>query len=413
MRKGWEVKKLDNIIESNVIGLTKNSREQEIYHKFKYVKMNNITKDNRFDLSKYTCVNANKDELAKYSLTDGDFLFNTRNSYELVGKTCLYKTNLNEIVLYNNNIMRIRFIKTINPTFINYSFCSKEVIKRLDKLKSGTTNVSAIYYKDLKNLELHIPPLEEQQRIVAILDEAFEAIDKAKANTEQNLKNAKELFESELQRVFSQKGKDWEEKTLGDVFEIGSSKRVLKSQWKTEGVPFYRGREITRLAINGYVNNDLYISETHYQELLKKYGVPKPGDIVITAIGTIGNLHIVRKDDKFYFKDASVLWMKRITNVNSEFIKFWLKSAIFFNQLDKDNGATVDTLTIKKLQSLNILIPNFKEQQDIVTKLNTLQEQTKKLEAVYTQKSQDLEELKKSLLQKAFSGELTDKSVEV
>ena len=231
MKTGWEVKKLDNIIESNVIGLTKNSSEQNIHHEFKYVKMNNITKDNCFDLSKYTCVNAEKSEIEKYRLSNDDFLFNTRNSYELVGKTCLFKSLDHEVILYNNNIMRIRFLKSINPYFINYAFSTDDVINKLDRIKSGTTNVSAIYYKDLKNLEILIPPLPEQQRIVAILDEAFAAIAKAKVNAEQNLKNAKELFESYLQSVFENKGEGWEEKEFADVCNLVGGSQPSKNDF--------------------------------------------------------------------------------------------------------------------------------------------------------------------------------------
>ena len=155
-------------------------------------------------------------------------------------------------------------------------------------------------------------------------------------------------------------------KRLSDLYQIGSSKRVLKSQWKTEGVPFYRGREVTRLAADGFVDNELFISEKHFGELSKEYGVPKAGDIVITAIGTIGNSHIVRSSDRFYFKDASVLWLKRTTDVSSEFVNWWLKSSVFFDQLDRGNGATVDTLSIQKLQSVEITVPPLAEQQRIV-----------------------------------------------
>jgi type I restriction enzyme S subunit len=160
--------------------------------------------------------------------------------------------------------------------------------------------------------------------------------------------------------------KGWERKKLGDLYRVGSSKRVLKSQWKTSGVPFYRGREVTRLATDGFVDNELFISEDHFTELSKVYGVPKAGDIVITAIGTIGNSHVVRDSDRFYFKDASVLWMKRTAEVSSEFVNLWLKSPLFFDQLDRGNGATVDTLTIQKLDSVQISIPSLSEQQRIV-----------------------------------------------
>ena len=160
--------------------------------------------------------------------------------------------------------------------------------------------------------------------------------------------------------------KGTETKKLSALYKIGSSKRVLKFQWKTEGVPFYRGREVTRLAADGFVDNDLFISEEHFAELSKQTGVPQAGDIVLTAIGTIGNSHVVRDSDRFYFKDASVLWMKRIDEVSSEFINLWLKSPLFFDQLDRGNGATVDTLTIPKLQSVELHLPPLAEQQRIV-----------------------------------------------
>jgi len=132
------------------------------------------------------------------------------------------------------------------------------------------------------------------------------------------------------------------------------------------GVPFFRGREITRLATEGFVDNELFISEDLYAAFAAKYGVPSAGDIMITAIGTIGNSYIVRDADRFYFKDASVLWLKKTAEVSSDFVNLWLKSPLFFDQLDKGNGATVDTLTIQKLQSVVIDLPPLEEQLQIV-----------------------------------------------
>jgi type I restriction enzyme S subunit len=157
---------------------------------------------------------------------------------------------------------------------------------------------------------------------------------------------------------------------LGDVFRIGSSKRVLQSQWTSVGVPFYRGREITKLGEEGFVDNDLFISEELYAECREKGGVPVAGDIMVTAIGTIGNSYVVRPQDRFYFKDASVLWLHRVAEVSSEFINHWLKSPLFLDQLDRGNGATVDTLTIQKLQGVQIELPVINEQQRIVAILD-------------------------------------------
>lgn len=274
----------------------------------------------------------------------------------------------------------------------------------LPKLAKGVK--PGLNRNEVYSIDVEVPVLSEQKRIVKKLDDIFEKVTKAKEAAEKNKQNSKELLESYLRNTFANPGKDWEKKELGELFQIGSSKRVLKSQWRKEGVPFFRGREITRLAMDGYVNNELFISEDHYLNLLKQSGVPKSGDIVITAIGTIGNTHVVRQDDRFYFKDASVLWMKKFTDVNSEFIKFWLKSSSFFNQLDSDNGATVDTLTIRKLQSVQLYIPSLSKQNEIVKNINAVFTETKKLEKVYKHRLANLEELKKSVLARAFTGTL-------
>lgn len=156
---------------------------------------------------------------------------------------------------------------------------------------------------------------------------------------------------------------------LGDVFSISSSRRVLKSQWKESGVPFYRGREITRLSKTCNAENELFISDELYSDLSSKGGIPSEGDILITAIGTVGNTYIVKPGDKFYFKDASVLWLKKKEDVDSRYINMWLKSPMFFDQLE-DNGTTVNTLTITKLQSLRISLPPIEEQRRVVERLD-------------------------------------------
>ncbi|RNF51579.1 hypothetical protein EBI00_06710 [Marinomonas hwangdonensis] len=190
---------------------------------------------------------------------------------------------------------------------------------------------------------------------------------------------------------------------LSDLFKIGSSKRVLKSQWQKSGVPFYRGREITKLSQNGIVDNDLFITEELYAEYSAKYGVPSTDDIVITAIGTIGNSYIVRDEDRFYFKDASVLWLKRTSTVESKYINLWLKSSLMRDQLDEGNGATVDTLTIKKLQGLTLDLPPIHEQKRIVSILDTVFVELEQARAKTEQNLKNARELFDSYLQQVFS----------
>ena len=195
----------------------------------------------------------------------------------------------------------------------------------------------------------------------------------------------------------------WSTENLGELYKIGSSKRVLKSQWQTSGVPFYRGREITVLSNHGQVSNELFISEELYQEHAKKHGVPSSEDIVITAIGTIGNSYIVSENDRFYFKDASVLWLKKTSSVNSSFINLWLKSPLMREQLDEGNGATVDTLTIKKLQSLKVKLPPIPEQQRIVAILDQAFADIEKARANAEKNLKNARELFDSYLNQVFS----------
>ena len=321
----------------------------------------------------------------------------------VVGATC-GKINLGEDCAIGRSVAAIR----PHPAKLDQLYLYYFMMTLVERLRSGSVGAAqtVISKEMVETLQIPVPPLAEQQRIVGLLNETFEGLATAKANAEKNLQNASDLFESHLQSVFAQRALGWVEKKLSALYKIGSSKRVLKSEWKTEGVPFYRGREVTRLAADGFVKNELFISEDHFADISKEYGVPEAGDILITAIGTIGNAHVVRSSDRFYFKDASVLWMKRTADVSSEFIRFWLKSSLFFDQLDRDNGATVDTLTIQKLQSVQLRLPKIEEQKRVVNELDALSVETQRLARLYEQKLAALEELKKSLLHQAFTGEL-------
>src|SRR6478752_4846646 len=121
--------------------------------------------------------------------------------------------------------------------------------------------VKSLRLRHFEELPVRLTQRSEQQRIVAILDEAFEGIAIAKANAEKNLQNARAIFSSHLEQVFTHSGNDWTNLPLGDVFNIGSSKRIYETDWTTSGIPFYGGREIVRLAKYGTVVSDVYISE--------------------------------------------------------------------------------------------------------------------------------------------------------
>lgn len=161
-------------------------------------------------------------------------------------------------------------------------------------------------------------------------------------------------------------------KTLGDLFSIGSSKRVYESQWRTKGVPFYRAREIVRLSRDGYVDNELFIEEELYVELSSKYGIPKAGDIMVTGVGTLGICYIVKENDRFYFKDGNTLWFKTKEGTNPQYVQYAFKSEFLRRQIDNCVGATVGTFTIERANKTTIPVPSFEEQERIVAELDLL-----------------------------------------
>lgn len=194
----------------------------------------------------------------------------------------------------------------------------------------------------------------------------------------------------------------WQMKTLGDLFEITSSKRVFKEDWKTEGVPFYRAREIVKLAENGFVNNELFISEEMFKEYSEKYGLPKESDIMVTGVGTLGICYVVKSDDRFYFKDGNIIWLKSNGKSNSRYVEYAFKSDFLRKQIDDSVGATVGTYTIIKAKSTKIPLPPLPEQQRIVSILDEAFAAIAKAKANAEQNLKNAKELFESYLQGVF-----------
>ncbi|MBD5396074.1 MAG: restriction endonuclease subunit S [Lachnospiraceae bacterium] len=159
----------------------------------------------------------------------------------------------------------------------------------------------------------------------------------------------------------------WEWCRLNDLFSVCSAKRVLQSDWKTEGVPFYRAREIVKLAENNYVENELFIAEEHYQDMIQNYGIPQENDLMVSAVGTIGKVYIVKKEDRFYYKDASVICFQNINKIiDSKYAKIMFESSFLQQQMIRNSkGTTVDTITISIAMTYLCVLPPLKEQINI------------------------------------------------
>ena len=268
------------------------------------------------------------------------------------------------------------------------------------KVKGKTLNKAK-----LKEIEVHYPKsLPEQQRIVSILDEAFAAIAKAKANAEQNLRNAKEVFESYLQGVFEGKGDGWEEKTLGEVCLFkggGTPSTKVKEYWEGE-IPWVSPKDMKSKIISN--------SQDHLTiEAIKNSSaslIPKGSILIVVRSGILARIVPIGITEEVVSinQDLKALCPKK--NIDSNFLCYFMEGNMRFLLSKVTRGATVHRISTDSLRDLRIGVPNIKDQQTIVKKLDTLSTETKKLEAIYQQKINDLEEMKKSILQKAFSGGL-------
>lgn len=204
--------------------------------------------------------------------------------------------------------------------------------------------------------------------------------------------------------------KNWVWTKIGNLFDVTSSKRVFKEEWKTEGVPFYRTREIAVLCEKAYVDNELFIEEEMYEEYKKKYGVPSENDLLVSGVGTIGKAYVVRKEDKFYFKDGNIIWFKNIGKINAKYIAYLYKSDFMINQIhDFSSGTTVDTYTIINAKKTIIPLPPLSEQQRIVDIIDSLFEKIDHAKELAQYALDSFENRKSAILHKAFTGELTAK----
>jgi type I restriction enzyme S subunit len=248
---------------------------------------------------------------------------------------------------------------------------------------------------------------EEQQRIIGILDKAFDAIATAKANAEKNLQNARALFDSHLESVFNERGEDWVERTLDEICIIGdgnhSSNYPRKDELVNVGIPFIRATNL----VAGRISHTGMQFLSHEKHARLKKGHLKTGDILLTNRGEIGKTAII--DDRYDNANlnSQIAWLRCRDQVHNGFLFHALNSPDMQRLFDQSqNGAALQQFTIRQLRALRVPVPPKIKQQEIVSKLNVLNQETQRLESIYRQKLAALDALKKSLLHQAFAGEL-------
>ncbi len=394
MRLGWEVKSLSDVcdFQNGFAFKSKTFKDNGI----PIIRITNIQNE-KIDISKVVYIDSKdyRQDLTKYEVIKNDLLI--AMSGATTGKIGIYDGE--EKLLLNQRVGKFIPKNLLDKMFLFYYLATKVEESLEISAGSAQPNLSTI---QIKNFQIPVPPLPEQTQIVNTLDKAFKQIDQAKANLEKNLNNAKELFQSKLNEVFSQRGEGWKEKALLEITTKITDGVHKKPNYTDEGIPFIKINNLTKSDSISFENVS-YISEADHIEYSKRTK-PEKGDILITKDGTIGVVRVIKTDIEFSIF-VSVALIKPILKEHTPYLKYVLISPLIQNQI-KPQGTALKHLYLRDLRKFVIPMPSLDEQKEIVYSLEILEENTKKLETHYQQKLNNLEELKKSILQKAFRGEL-------
>jgi type I restriction enzyme S subunit len=397
MKEGWEVRTLGEVLTIERGGSPR-PIENYITHTsegINWIKISDATASEKY-------IYKTKEKITKEGLhktrivNEGDFILSNSMSF---GRPYIMKTTgcIHDgwLVLKENGK------KVFETEFLYHLLSSSYVFQQFDFLAAGST-VRNLNIGLVSSVKVPLPPLPEQQRIVSIIDEAFEAIDKAIENTQKNLQNAKELFESYLESLFENGGEGWEHKTIKELTSVLGDGLHGTPKYTDDGeYHFINGNNLTDGIIE-LKENTKRVSVEEYNKYKKNL---TNRTVFVSINGTLGNVAFYNGEKIILGKSACYFNLK--DNVYKDFVKYVLSSPYFLQYAHKEaTGATIKNVSLKTMREFIVPLPDLKTQQTIVQKLDALNSETKKLESKYQQKLHDLGELKKSVLNKAFAGEL-------
>lgn len=402
MKAGWVKKKLGDVATKIGSGATPlGGKEAYKADGIALIRSLNVYDDGFREAKLARIDDQQADRLSNVIVESNDVLLNITGAS--VARCCIAPTDFLPARV-NQHVSIIRPVRgNLDPAFLHYLLTSKTYKDRLLHVgEEGGSTRQAITKAQLQDFFIEYPEsLPEQQRIVGILDQAFDGIATAKANFEANLQNARALFESHLQSVFTQRGEGWVEKRLGDIAEVQSGGTPLvsnKSFWGGD-IPWYSsgelndlhttapGRHITTAGLNGS-NTKLF---------------PK-GSLLIGMYDTAAlKMSILERDAAF---NQAIAGVRPNKHVDLIFVLHAINAVKPFI-LSQRRGVRQKNLSLTKIKEITLNLPPLSEQQAIVSRLDDYATETQRLESLYQQKLAALSALKQSLLHQAFSGQLT------
>lgn len=388
MREGWEYKKFDEVFNLQM-GKTPNRKNPD------YFGGKNVWISIR-DLGDKEVLESNE-HITDKAVSDTNIRKVKKGTVIMSFKLTVGKCGIAAKDLYTNEAIMAFNTKEgydINSSFLYY-YLQCYNWEGSNKAVMGITLNKATISKQ----HINIPPKSTQLAIVSELDKINELIRLKK----EQLKDFDNLAQSIFYEMFGdpvENEKGWEVKKLGEVCNITSSKRIFADEYTDKGIPFYRSKEVIERSKGLPISVELFISPERYSEIKEKFGIPNVGDILVTAVGTIGKIWSIDTDEKFYFKDGNLVWLKDIDSslVNTIFFRRLLEYLIDEYKKINANGAAYSALTIAKLKLMQCPLPPLPLQQLFAQLIEQIEHQKSEVQKSIT----DLETLLASRMQYWF-----------
>ncbi|BCM76068.1 type I restriction-modification enzyme, S subunit [Aeromonas caviae] len=398
---GWEVKHLSELASKVSDGIHKTPLYAESSGVY-FINGNNLKNGSIVIQDSTNFVDENDAENHRKDLGERTILMSINGT---IGNLAYYR---GENVVLGKSAAYINVKNSVDLDFVYYVLSSSKTQAFYESELTGTT-IRNLSIKSIKNTKVDTPPLPEQKKIAQILS----TWDRAISTTEQLLANSQQQKKALMQQLLTGKKRlldnngvrfsgEWQQCIIEDFFDVGSSKRVLQDDWKNEGTPFYRTRELVSLSKNEPFRSEVFIADELFHELSIKYGAPKPGDFLVSGVGTLGISYQVKDGDRFYFKDGNVLWFKIKEGLFSDYFKYCFQSDFLQEQIVAQASiTTVGTYTIQNAKKTKFWCPpSIAEQQKISAVLSTADQEI----AALQQKLDALKQEKMALMQQLLTG---------
>jgi len=400
MKPGWKCSKLGDLLQrTETIDPTKKPIEE-----FLYIDVSSVD-NQRFEImTAQNILGKNAPSRARKLILSNDIIFATVRP--TLKRIAIVPEKFDKQICSTGFVV-LRPKPIILSRYLYYFLQSDKFISKMQEVQNGTS-YPAVTDTQVKEQNVVYPPLADQQRIVAFLDQALSAIDTVKANTEKSLLQVHQVFQTFLQNIFNNPGLGWEEKRISEISTIKGGKRVPKGyRLKTNftGHPYIRVTDFTdsgtiELSDIHYIDNDVF-------EIIKNYTI-STNDLYISIAGTIGKTGIVPPELNNANLTENACKLVFIKNIDPKFVYFFTKTQNFIDQAGLNTRTTaMPKLALTRLATIKLFIPpSISDQKEVVEKAETLNSETIRVEEIYKQKLKLLSDLKQSILHKAFSGEL-------